>query len=656
LIRRLLLSAAAAAALAVPASALQLATTTPASAVQTRSSGALTLENVPEIPTELLESQRPYQNIRRAVFRDWLPDGSILISTRFGNTSQLHRVAGPGMARTQLTFLEEPVQAAEAQPGGDRFLYSVDVGGAEYFQGYLRDLEGREAAVTAPGTRNESFVFSKDGRLLAWAQVNRGDPNYDIVVMDPARPGSRRVVHEGTGAISPLDVSPDGRRLLLGRYVSISESRRYLLDLASGSLTELNAAAAPVAYEGGEFTPDGRAVILASDEGADVLRVVRLDLATGSRTVLTPNTRWGVERFDLSSDGRTLAYAVNEEGYSTVRLATLGGGAVRQPTLPKGVISAMKFSPDGRRLAVSLDTPTRPDDVYVWDTAAGRLQRWTYSELGGVDPAVLVEPELIRYPSFDGRSIPAFVYRPKSAAAGRRPVVIQIHGGPENQERPAFHPRRQAWLQDLGAVVITPNVRGSSGYGRAWLALDNAEKREDSVRDIGALLDWIATQPDLDPNRVAVVGQSYGGYMALATMAHYAPRLVGAIDLYGISDFASFLRNTEGYRRDLRRAEYGDERDPRMAAVFQRIAPINMTSRMTRPMMVFQGANDPRVPKSESDQMVARLRGQGTEVWYIVAADEGHGLLRKNNERLVRAAETLFLRSVFDGPQPVAAR
>jgi dipeptidyl aminopeptidase/acylaminoacyl peptidase len=624
--------------------------------VPTRQVGALTLEGVPEIPADVLESQRPYQNARRAIFQDWLSDGSILITTRFGDTGQVHRVGGPGMARTQLTFFDNPVQVAQAQPGGNRFLYSMDVGGAEYFQAYLRDLNGREAMVTAPGTRNESFVFSDDGRLLAWAQVNRGDPNYDIVVMDPARPGSRRVVHEGTGAISPLDVSPDGSRLLLGRYVSISESRRYLFDLDSGRLTELNAGAGPVAYEGGEFTPDGRAVILASDEGADVLRVVRIDLATGARTVLTPNTRWGVERFDLSRDGRTLAYALNEEGYSTVRLAALGGGAVRQPTLPKGVISGLKFSPDGRRLAVSLDTPTSPDDVYVWDSAGGRVERWTSSELGGIDSAALSAPELIRYRSFDGRSIPAFVYRPKAPAAGRRPVLIQIHGGPENQERPAFHPRRQAWLQDLGAVVITPNVRGSAGYGKAWLALDNAEKREDSVRDIGALLDWIATQPDLDPNRVAVVGQSYGGYMVLASMAHYAPRLVGGIDLYGISDFATFLRNTEGYRRDLRRAEYGDERDPRMAAVFQRIAPINMTDRMTRPIMVFQGANDPRVPKSESDQLVARLRAQGTEVWYIVAADEGHGLQRKSNEKVVRAAETLFLRTVFARPQPAAAR
>jgi dipeptidyl aminopeptidase/acylaminoacyl peptidase len=326
-----------------------------------------------------------------------------------------------------------------------------------------------------------------------------------------------------------------------------------------------------------------------------------------------------------------------------------------QPELPRGVVSGLKFSKDGGKLAVSLSGPTNPGDVYSWDLNARRLDRWTYSELGGLDPTSLIEPELIRYRSFDGRSIPAFVYKPKGPAAGRRPVVIQIHGGPESQERPAFNPRRQSWIDDLGAVVIIPNVRGSEGYGKTYLALDNAEKREDSVKDIGALLDWVRTQPDLDASRVAVVGQSYGGYMVLATMAHYAPRLAGAIDLYGISDFATFLRNTEGYRRDLRRAEYGDERDPQMAAVFQRIAPMNMTARMTRPMMVYQGANDPRVPKSESDQLVRRLRAQGTDVWYVVAADEGHGVSKKANAEVVRAAETLFLQRVLAAPGSATA-
>ncbi|MDP3381991.1 MAG: alpha/beta fold hydrolase, partial [Phenylobacterium sp.] len=289
-------------------------------------------------------------------------------------------------------------------------------------------------------------------------------------------------------------------------------------------------------------------------------------------------------------------------------------------------------------------------DVWSWDVGGADLTRWTESELGGLDPAKLVEPALFRYPSFDGRSIPAFIYRPQGVS-GKLPVVIQIHGGPEGQEQPSFNPRRQSWVNELGAAVIIPNVRGSTGYGKTYLSLDNAEKREDSVKDIGALLDWVAQQPDLDASRVAVVGQSYGGYMALAVAAHYNDRLVGVIDLYGISDFITFLENTEGYRRDLRRAEYGDERDPAMRAVFEKIAPINMSDRMKKPMMIYQGANDPRVPASESEQMVARLRAQGTEVWYILARDEGHGVHKKSNQEAVRATEVQFLKSVLN-PAP----
>ena len=649
---RSLMLAACAAALALPAAAQQ--------PVATRTAGALTLEGVPEIPADLRERLDRYQDARSASFQDWLADGSMLISTRFGETAQVHRVASPGAARTQLTFFDEPVAGVEAQPGAERFLYTRDVGGAEYYQAYLRGLSGEETLITEPGTRNQSFVFSGDGRMVAWARVTRGDPNYDIVVMNPADPSSRRVVHEGTGAISPVDISPDGRTLLLDRGISIAESERWLLDLATLRMTEINPTQEKVAYNGGEFTRDGRAIIVTSDQGADVHQLVRIDLADGRRTVLTPGLKWDVQAFDLSKDGSRLAYATNEEGFSRVRVMGLGapdprqhGAGGRELPLQKGVLTGLKFSPKGDKLAVGMSTPTASGDVWTYDMVSGRMDRWTYSELGGLDPTKLVEPELIRYRSFDGRSIPAFVYKPKGPAAGKRPVVIQIHGGPESQELPNFNPRRQAWVNELGAVVITPNVRGSEGYGKAYLALDNAEKREDSVKDIGALLDWIATQPDLDASRVAVVGQSYGGYMVLAAHAHYAQRLAGVIDLYGISDFETFLKNTEGYRRDLRRVEYGDERDPKMLEVFRRIAPMRMADRMTRPMMVFQGANDPRVPKSESDQLVQRLRAQGTDVWYVVAADEGHGIQKKSNAEVVRAAEVLFLRRAF-GLEPAA--
>jgi dipeptidyl aminopeptidase/acylaminoacyl peptidase len=628
--------------------ALVAATAAPAQ-VERREVGNIVYEGAPATPAALQAAIAPYYNARSAVFEDWLPDGSMLIATRFGETQQIHRVAAPGAARTQLTFFGEPISSAKAVPGASAYLYPRDVGGAEYYQAYIRDLKGAEVQVTAPNTRNQGFTFSKDGRLVAWAQVNPGDPNYDVMLADPARPESRRKVLDGAGSMSPLDISADGKALLIQKYVSQTNVELFVLDVASGKLTQVGPTGRKIGYHGGAFIDGGAAVLTLSDDGAEHARPVVIDVKSGKLRDLEPGAKWGSEDFDISPDGKTLMQAVNEEGYSTIVLRDIASGKVLPgPKLPQGVLTAAKFSPDGSRIGLSLSTSTSSGDVWSYDLAGGQLTRWTESELAGLNPDTLVEPTLFRYPTFDKRQIPAFIYKPKAAkAGGKLPVVIQIHGGPEGQEQPNFNPRRQSWVNELGAAVIIPNVRGSSGYGKTYIGLDNAEKREDSVKDIGALLDWVATQPDLDASRVAVVGQSYGGYMVLAVAGHYNDRIAGAIDLYGISDWVTFLQNTEGYRRDTRRAEYGDERDPKMKAVFDRIAPIRMSDRMKKPMMVFQGANDPRVPRSESEQMVAKLRGQGTEVWYVLAKDEGHGIYKKANQEAVRATEVLFLKKVL---------
>lgn len=612
-----------------------------------REVGNIVYDGVPATPPALQAAIAPYYNARSAVFEDWMPDGSILIATRFGDTTQIHRVTKPGAARTQLTFFGEPVSEAKVRPGTSTYLYPRDVGGAEYYQAYLRDLSGRETQITAPNTRNQAFVFSGDGKTVAWSQVTPGDPNYDIVLADPSNPASRRTVLEGTGAMSPLDIAPDGKTLLVSRYNATTFVELFTLDVASGKLTPIGPNR-KIGYQGGAFVNGGTAVLALSDDGAEHTRPVVIYIATGAVRDLEPGAKWGSEDFDLSPDGKTVALWVNEEGYSTLVLRDVATGKVLPgPKLPQGVLTAAKFSPDGTKIGLSLSTSTSSGDVWSYDLKDGQLTRWTESELGGLDPAKLVEPALFRYPTFDGRQIPAFIYKPKVAKGGKLPVVIQIHGGPEGQEQPNFNPRRQSWVNELGAAVIIPNVRGSSGYGKTYIGLDNAEKREDSVKDIGALLDWVAKQPDLDASKVAVVGQSYGGYMVLAVAGHYNDRIAGAIDLYGISDWVTFLQNTEGYRRDNRRAEYGDERDPKMRAVFDRIAPIRMSDKMKKPMMVFQGANDPRVPRTESEQMVAKLRAQGTEVWYVLAKDEGHGIYKKANQEAVRATEVVFLKRVL---------
>jgi len=407
----------------------------------------------------------------------------------------------------------------------------------------------------------------------------------------------------------------------------------------------------PARYLEPRFIRGGRSLLAITDAGSDVLRLAEIEVATGRLTWVSPESRWEVEDYDLSDDDRLLAYALNEEGYSRVAVQDFATRrALRQPeALERGVLTGLEFSPDGGKLAISLSTPTIPGDVYAWDlTGNGGLERWTMSELGELDPMQLAEPELVRFQSFDGLSVPAFVYRPRNAAAGApTPVIVDIHGGPESQTRPQWNPGAQYFAATLGATVILPNVRGSEGYGKTYLNLDNAERREDSVRDIGALLDWIARQPGLDPARVAVYGQSYGGYMSLAAMVHYSGRLVGGVERYGISNWISFLQNTEAYRRDNRRGEYGDERVPAMRAVFERISPLNNVARIRKPMLVMQGANDPRVPQSESDQIVRQLRGNGVEAWYVLFADEGHGFLKKHNNDLRREVETVFLRTLF---------
>jgi len=623
--------------------------------IATRQVGTATLQNVPEIPADVTTAVQRYQNYRMALFQDWLPDGSILVATRFGSTQQIHRVTSPGGDRAQITFQSEPVFSASAIPGTQRFIFIRDTGGDEWFQAYAAGLTGEPVQLTESGTRNQSLAFSPDGKLLAWSRATKGSAEYSIYVADPSDARSAKSVYREAGSIGPDDISADRSKVLFTRGISNRESQLFVLDLASGKAAQIAPKAGKVLYANARFARDDRSVYAISTKGSDFGRLVQIDIASGKDTVLTPDAKWDVENYTISDDDRLLAYSVNEDGFSSVVVRDLVmRRALPQPQLPRGVLQKMEFSPDKSQLAFDLSTATSAGDVWTWDVTGGQLTRWTTSELGGLDPAKLAEPQLVRFKSFDGLSVPALVYRPAGIAADvRTPVIMDIHGGPEGQSRPSWNVGAQYFAAVLGATVILPNVRGSTGYGRRYADLDNAEKREDSVKDIGALLDWIATQPNLDKNRVAVYGQSYGGYMSLAVSTHYADRLVGSVERYGISDFASFLKNTEAYRRDNRRAEYGDERDAKMQAVFKRIAPLANVAKITKPMLVMQGANDPRVPKSESDQVVAGIRANGVETWYVVFADEGHGFQKKPNNDLRREVETVFLRKLFN-PKPRA--
>jgi dipeptidyl aminopeptidase/acylaminoacyl peptidase len=344
-----------------------------------------------------------------------------------------------------------------------------------------------------------------------------------------------------------------------------------------------------------------------------------------------------------------VAFAVNEDGASRVYL--LDGDKRKQLEIPLGTVDNLDFSPDGSHLGFTLSRPDAPADAYSVRLADGRLQRWTFSETGGLNPELFVTPERVQFPSFDDRSIPAYIFRPRNASSEKpAAVLISIHGGPESQYRPDFSPLVQYYVNELGLAVVHPNVRGSAGYGKTYLKLDNAEKREDSVKDIGALLDWIGRQPDLDAKRVAVIGGSYGGFMVLSTLTHYPDRIRAGIDIVGIANFITFLERTSPYRQDLRRAEYGDERDPQMRSVFEQINPTAKADQIRSSLLVVHGRNDPRVPFSEAEQIATKVRSAGGRmVWTVYADNEGHGFAKKDNRDYLAGVQALFLEQSLSG-------
>lgn len=612
----------------------------------------LVAEGIPPAPPELRASVARYLEFRTAAFLDWHPQRrEMLISTRFAETPQLHLVAIPGGARRQLTFFPEPVGGAAFQPKlGNYLVFSQDTGGSEFFQFHRFDLADARATLLTDGkSRNTGARLARSGRALAYASTRRTGRDTDLYVMDPASPATDRLVAKMTGGgWAVLDWSPDETRLLVQEYVSINESYLHVVDVASGARRELTPRTGDkVVNGGGQFTRDGEAVVFVTDRGGEFRRLARLAPGSGAVTVLTPELSWDVEAFDLSPDGRTVAYTANEAGASVLHLQDLRTGRARPaPRLPPGVVGGLRWHPDGRELGFTLSAARSPGDAYSFDVRRGTLARWTESETGGLDATRFAEPELVRVKSFDGLEISGFLYRPDAKKfPGPRPVLVSIHGGPEAQSRPGFLGRWNYLTDELGIALLYPNVRGSAGYGKTFLLLDNAMQREDSVRDIGAFLDWIATDAGLDAARVGVYGGSYGGYMVLASLIHHGERLRAGIDVVGISNFLTFLKNTQDYRRDLRRAEYGDERDPAMAAFLERISPLTQADRIRRPLFVVQGQNDPRVPVTEAEQIVRAVRGNGGDVWYLLAKDEGHGFQKKRNVDAMFLAIVQFLQA-----------
>lgn len=606
--------------------------------------GNLVLENIPDVPAAVSDRLRQYQNVRGHGFSDWADEG-ILIGTRFGETSQVHHVKTPLGARKQVTFYDEPVGGGSVSPAGGSFVFARDTGGDEFYQGYRFDLAtGNVTQFTEAGTRNGGLAWSDDGSKVAWYRATDGDPNWDIMVADPSDPTSVTVAHEGKGALFPVDWSADGSKIVVQQYISITKSKIFTLDLTSGEFTEFNPEE-DVAYSGAALLADGD-ILTVTDKGSEFANLVRYDAETGETTNYTADIDWGVSGWDLSNDETTVVFGLNEGGLGTIKLLDLITGAVSDgPDLPVGIASGLNFSPDCTQVGFTFNGATSPADAWSFDLETLALTRWTEAEIGGLNAEQFVTPTLFTYPNAAEMEIPAFKYIPEGD--GPHPVIIQIHGGPEGQSRPGFSSTYQYWASELGIAVLVPNVRGSSGYGKTYVSLDNGLNRKRSVEDIGALLDWIETQPNLDKDRVIVYGGSYGGYMVLASMIDYADRLAGGVNIVGISDFKTFLLNTKGYRRDLRRAEYGDERDPEIAAFFEEISPLNNADQITKPIFIIQGYNDPRVPYTEAEQILEAVKDNDVEAWFLMAMDEGHGFRKKSNRDFQRETVTLFLSEVL---------
>jgi len=624
----------------------------------------LVVEGIPPIPAALKRDTSRYLEFRTATFAAWHPTRrEMLIGTRFSDTLQLHAVAQPGGARRQWTFSSEPVAGGQFEPRQGRFVvFSQDVGGGEFYQLHRLDLaEGKTTLLTDGRSRNGNARFSRDGHWLFHNSTRRNGRDTDVWRMDPQKPESAELILEVSGGgWAVLDVNEDGSQVLVQNRRSITDSELHLLTVATRKLSKLTPnRERVVSYGSARFSRDGRSVFATTDLDSEFLHLVRIDVASGNLTPLGSNTSkspaWDVEAFEVSPDGEQLAFVSNENGSSRLSLVKLGSGKVRALSgIPTGVMTGLEWHENGRDLGFSLAHAQSPSDAYSVDVKTGRLTRWTESETGGLPAKAFREPELITIPSFDQLKVSAFVYRPDPQRfPGKRPVAVIIHGGPESQSRPGFMARYNYFLNELGIALVVPNVRGSAGYGKRFLTLDDGYLREDSVKDIGAFLDWIGIDPGLDPSRVSVMGGSYGGYMTLASLVHFSDRLRCGVDVVGISNFVTFLTNTQEYRRDLRRVEYGDERDPRMRAHLEKISPLNQVDRIRVPLFVVQGKNDPRVPLSEAEQMVQAVRAKGQTCAYLMAKDEGHGFAKKPNADFQFLSTIQFLQEHLLGRESV---
>lgn len=609
----------------------------------------LIVENIPEISKDLAAQVKKYSESRGASIAAIHPvKNEIIISTRFGATNQLHKVSQPMGDRKQFTFFDEPINGGSYEPiKGDYLIYSRDNGGNEFGQLYKLDLKTLKSTLLTDGGRSQNSgpTWKKDGSGFYFSSTKRNGGDRDIYYMNPNEPKSVKLILEVKGGGWGIsDISEDGKKLLIGEYLSANESFIWLLDTETGKLTEVSDRKEKGVVQGGAvFAKNQNEIWFATDRENEFKRLASMNLTTKKITYITSGIPWDVEDYAVSEDMTKLAFTTNEAGLDKLYLMDAASKKYTEVQLPIGLIGGIGFNKKATSLYFTQSTADSSSDVYELNLASNKIIRWTESEVGEMQQSDMSKPKFIEWKSFDNMKISGFYYPASAKFTGKRPVLINIHGGPEGQSLASFLGSNNYLTNEMGVAIIAPNVRGSSGFGKTYIAKDNWYLREDSVKDIGALLDWIAQQPDLDKDRIMIMGGSYGGYMTLATAFHFADRIRCSVDVVGISNFNTFLKNTEEYRRDLRRVEYGDERDPKMYAFLDKISPLNNTDKIKKPMFIIQGTNDPRVPVTEATQMRDKLKKQGNVVWYLEAKDEGHGFRKKPNIDYQRLAVIKFM-------------
>ncbi|MFZ1323165.1 MAG: prolyl oligopeptidase family serine peptidase [Ignavibacteria bacterium] len=619
--------------------------------------GNLITEGLPDIPVSLTVELEKYTESKSAILSDWHPDKTeMIMSTRVGNTSQLKYLSSPLDTGIQLTFFDEPVRSASFDPvNGDFFLFYKDTGGDEFRQIYRYDLKDGNVTMITKGGReqNSGIEWLGNGNHVAYTSTRRNGADRDIYILDPMNPDSDSLFLElKGGGWGILDCSKDGKSLLLMEYISNSISYYWLADLSTGELKLLTEKSEEeIYYSQAVFSKDGNGLYFITDKDHEFRTLAYMDLSDKKFNFISENFTGDIEDFELSDNGKSLAYIVNEYGESKLYLYNTGTG-ISSPVnnLPVGVYGSLLFHNNSEDLAMTISSARSSRDIYVYNLKSDALTTWTESDMGGLVPEELSIPELIKWKSFDGLEISGFYYKPHQKFTGKRPVIIDIHGGPASQSRAGYLGSYNYYLNELGIAIILPNVRGSSGFGKTFLKLDNGYERKNSVKDIGALFDKIEMIPELDAERVMVMGGSYGGYMSLAISVDYADKIRCAVDIVGISNFNTFLKNTESYRTDLRRVEYGDERDPEMYEFLEKISPLNNAEKITKPLLIVQGGNDPRVPRTEAEQMMKTIKDLNGTVWYLEAKDEGHGFAKKSNADFQRYVTVMFVKKyLLDG-------